>query len=72
VHAPGGGARVLRHRERAALCVDELLGQQQVVVKSLEANPAPVDNVAGATLLGDGRVALILDAAALVRRAARG
>ncbi|MGL6110686.1 MAG: chemotaxis protein CheA, partial [Rubrivivax sp.] len=57
--------------ERIALQVDELLGQQQVVVKNLEANFARVDNVSGATILGDGRVALILDVGALVRRARR-
>ncbi|MBX3643249.1 MAG: chemotaxis protein CheW [Rubrivivax sp.] len=57
---------------RVAARVDELLGQQQVVVKSLEANCGPVDHVSGATILGDGRVALILDVAALVRQATRG
>ena len=51
---------------RVALLVDELLGQQQVVVKSLEANCGPVDHVSGATILGDGRVALILDVDVLV------
>ena len=56
---------------RIALQVDELLGQQQVVVKNLEANYAPVANISGATILGDGRVALILDVAALVRHASR-
>jgi two-component system chemotaxis sensor kinase CheA len=54
---------------RVAALVDELLGQQQVVVKNLESNYGPVENVAGATIMGDGRVALILDAGALVRRA---
>jgi two-component system chemotaxis sensor kinase CheA len=54
---------------RAAALVDELLGQQQVVVKNLESNYGPVDNISGATILGDGRVALILDVGALVRRA---
>jgi len=54
---------------RAAARVDELLGQQQVVVKNLESNCGPVDNIAGATIMGDGRVALILDVGALVRRA---
>jgi len=53
---------------RAALLVDELLGQQQVVVKNLEANYRKVQDVSGATIMGDGRVALILDVAALVRR----
>jgi len=54
---------------RIALLVHELLGQQQVVVKNLEANYRKVPDVSGATILGDGRVALILDTAALVRRA---
>ncbi len=53
---------------RIALLVDELLGQQQVVVKNLEANYRKVPDVSGATILGDGRVALILDIGSLVRR----
>ena len=53
---------------RVALLVDELLGQQQVVVKNLEANYRKVPDVSGATILGDGRVALILDIGTLVRR----
>jgi len=53
---------------RVALLVDELLGQQQVVVKNLEANYRKVDDVSGATIMGDGRVALILDIGSLVRR----
>jgi two-component system chemotaxis sensor kinase CheA len=53
---------------RAALLVDELLGQQQVVVKNLESNYRKVQDVSGATIMGDGRVALILDISALVRR----
>jgi two-component system chemotaxis sensor kinase CheA len=54
---------------RVALLVDELLGQQQVVVKNLEANYRKVEHVSGATILGDGRVALILDMGSLVRSA---
>jgi two-component system chemotaxis sensor kinase CheA len=54
---------------RVALLVDELLGQQQVVVKNLEANYRRVDHISGATIMGDGRVALILDIGSLVRRA---
>jgi two-component system chemotaxis sensor kinase CheA len=54
---------------RIALLVDELVGQHQVVVKNLEANYRKVPGVSGATILGDGRVALILDVAQLVRRA---
>ena len=53
---------------RAALLVDEVLGQQQVVVKNLESNYRKVADVSGATIMGDGRVALILDVASLVRR----
>ena len=53
-------------RKIAAL-VDELVGQQQVVIKSLEANYRRVRGISGATILGDGRVALILDVASLVR-----
>jgi two-component system, chemotaxis family, sensor kinase CheA len=52
---------------RVALLVDELLGQHQVVVKSLEANYRKVPGISGATIMGDGRVALILDVAALTR-----
>ncbi|SDM66515.1 two-component system, chemotaxis family, sensor kinase CheA [Oryzisolibacter propanilivorax] len=54
---------------RVAVLVDELLGQHQVVVKNLETNYRKVPNVSGATILGDGTVALILDTGALVRRA---
>jgi two-component system chemotaxis sensor kinase CheA len=53
---------------RVVLLVDELLGQQQVVVKNLESNYRKIPNVSGATILGDGKVALILDTGALVRR----
>jgi len=52
---------------QVALLVDELLGQQQVVVKNLEANYRRVPDVSGATIMGDGRVALILDVSSLVR-----
>ncbi len=54
---------------RVALMVDELLGQQQVVIKNLETNYRKVPNVSGATILGDGSVSLILDTSSLVRRA---
>jgi len=50
---------------RIGVMVDELLGQQQVVVKSLETNYEAVDGIGGATILGNGRVALILDIARL-------
>ncbi len=54
---------------RVGLFVDDLLGQQQVVIKSLETNFRRVDGVSGATILGDGSVALILDVAGLIRGA---
>jgi two-component system chemotaxis sensor kinase CheA len=47
--------------KRAALMVDDLLGQQQVVIKSLETNFHKMRGLSGATILGDGTVALILD-----------
>ena len=51
---------------KAALFVDDLVGQHQVVIKSLETNYRRVKGVSGATIMGDGKVALILDTAALV------
>jgi two-component system chemotaxis sensor kinase CheA len=56
---------------RVGLFVDDLLGQQQVVIKSLETNFRRVDGVSGATILGDGSVALILDVPGLIRVAAQ-
>ncbi len=53
----------------AGLFVDELMGQQQVVIKSLESNFKPVDGISGATILGDGTVALIIDIPGLVQLA---
>jgi two-component system, chemotaxis family, sensor kinase CheA len=47
--------------ERVAVMVDEILGQQQVVIKSMEQNFRKVEGVAGATILGDGRVGFIVD-----------
>ena len=52
---------------RVGLFVDGLIGQQQAVVKSLEANYRRVQGVSGATILADGSVALIVDIAGLVR-----
>jgi two-component system chemotaxis sensor kinase CheA len=54
---------------RNALLVDAILGQRQVVIKSLEANYRHVPGIAAATILGDGRVALILDVDAVVEQA---
>jgi two-component system chemotaxis sensor kinase CheA len=51
---------------RAALVADAIQGQRQVVIKSLEANYQQVEGIAAATILGDGRVALILDTDAVV------
>jgi len=52
---------------RVGLLVDDLLGQQQVVIKSLEENFYKVEGISGATILGDGQVAMILDLEGLVR-----
>lgn len=54
---------------RVAILVDELTGQQQVVIKSLEQNYRKVEGVSGATILGDGQVALILDVPGLAKLA---
>jgi two-component system chemotaxis sensor kinase CheA len=65
----GGGIAVIVESDgsKAVLIVDELVGQQQVVVKSLETNFRKVPGLSGATVMGDGSVALILDVAHLVR-----
>jgi two-component system chemotaxis sensor kinase CheA len=69
----GGGIAVIVETDgaKAVLLVDELVGQQQVVVKSLETNFRRVPGLAGATVMGDGSVALILDVAYLVRLSGR-
>jgi two-component system, chemotaxis family, sensor kinase CheA len=66
--APERGVLVLVTAEgqECAILVDALLDEQQVVVKSLETNFRKVEGSAGATILGDGRVALILDVVELV------
>lgn len=73
VSEPALGALVLidHDGQSAALLVDELLGQQQVVVKSLETNFRKVEHVMGVTVLGDGRAALILDVMSLAGAQAR-
>jgi two-component system chemotaxis sensor kinase CheA len=53
--------------QKIGLFVDELLSQQQIVVKGLETNFKQVEGISGATILGDGSVALILDIAGLIR-----
>jgi two-component system chemotaxis sensor kinase CheA len=55
--------------QKIGLIIDALLGQQQVVIKSLETNFRRIEGVSGATILGDGTVALILDIAGLLRLA---
>lgn len=55
-------------KSRYALAVDQLLGQHQIVVKNLETHFKRVPGVSGATILGDGSVALILDAAAILEQ----
>lgn len=68
IHDPSQGLVVIVEHEghRIALLVDELLGQQQVVVKSLETHFRRIEGVGGATILGQGTVALILDVPGLV------
>jgi two-component system chemotaxis sensor kinase CheA len=68
---PTQGIVVIMQAEgrRFALLVDELVGQQQVVVKNLETNYRKVHGISAATILGDGSVALIVDVAALSRLA---
>ena len=58
--------------ERVAVMVDEILGQQQVVIKSMEQNFRKVDGIAGATILGDGTVGFILDVRGLLELARHG
>ncbi len=66
---PTQGVLVLIEAEgkKAALFVDALVGQQQVVIKSLETNFKKIQGVSGATIMGDGSVALILDVPALIQ-----
>ena len=66
---PCDGILVILESEgkKAALLIDELVGQQQVVVKNIESNYRKVAGVSGATILGDGGVSLIIDVAALLR-----
>jgi two-component system chemotaxis sensor kinase CheA len=70
---PAQGLVVIAESEghKIGILVDELLGQSQVVIKNLEAHYRKVEGIAGATILGDGRVALILDVSGLNRLASR-
>lgn len=56
---------VERGRQFFGLCIDELLDHQNIVIKSLEENFRRVSGLAGATVLGDGSVALVLDVGTL-------
>lgn len=58
--------------EQVAVMVDEILGQQQVVIKSMEQNFRKVEGIAGATILGDGTVGFILDVRGVLEIARRG
>ncbi|MDD2834171.1 MAG: chemotaxis protein CheA [Methylotenera sp.] len=66
---PTQGVLVLLEADgkKSALFVDRLVGQQQVVIKSLETNFKKIPGVSGATIMGDGSVALILDVTALIQ-----
>lgn len=66
---PAHGITVIVESEgkKAALFVDDLVGQQQVVVKNIESNYRKIPGISGATILGDGGVSLILDVAELLR-----
>ncbi len=69
IREPEHGIIVVLEAEgrKIALLVDGLVSQQQVVIKNIESNYKRVPGISGATILGDGRVALILDAAEMVR-----
>ena len=71
---PSEGIVVILDSEgkKIALQIDELVGQQQVVVKNLETNYRRVPGISGATILGDGSVALIVDVSALMRETRAG
>ena len=71
VQDPCDGILVLIEADgrKVALFVDALVGQHQVVIKSLETHYRKVNGISGATIMGDGRVALIMDAGELVRMA---
>jgi len=71
---PSEGIVVILDSEgkKIALQIDELVGQQQVVVKNLETNYRRVPGISGATILGDGSVALIVDVSALMRESREG
>jgi two-component system, chemotaxis family, sensor kinase CheA len=57
--------------KRLALAVDELLGNQEIVIKSLGSYVGKVESIAGATILGNGKVALILEISSLINKIAK-
>jgi len=66
---PSKGLVVVVQEDNKQICilVDEIIGQQQAVIKSLEDNYTYVEGMAGAAILGDGNVAMILDIATIIR-----
>ncbi|MBM7555915.1 chemotaxis protein CheA [Halanaerobacter jeridensis] len=73
VSDPTEGIVIIVHDEGREICllVDEILGQQQAVIKSLEDNYTYVEGLSGAAILGDGNVAMILDIATIINMAFR-
>lgn len=57
-------------KNKACLLVDDIIGQQQAVIKSLEENFSAINGISGATILGDGTLAMILDISTIIRIAA--
>ena len=68
IHAEKLVVIVENNKMRCGLLVDRILDQQQVVIKSMEENFFQIPGIAGATILGDGRVSLILDLPSLLRK----
>jgi len=67
-HPTAGILVVITAEDRkAALLVDELVGQQQIVVKNIESNYRKVPNISGATIMADGSVSFIIDVTGLLR-----
>ena len=74
VRTPGDGATIVivgSEGSEIGLVVDSLLGEQDVVIKSIAENFQHLEGIAGASILGDGRVSLILDVGVLLEMACR-
>ena len=56
---------ILKGSKKFGLVIDEILGEQRVVIKSLEKNFRNIKGIAGATVLGDGSISLVIDIAGL-------